>query len=386
MVSDLRMQLEQSKHENEELEKKYGREALTQKFQMIRATSNAIAQKYQVEKDDFLKYIVSKIKALINCTETLHSEDPIREFNYVYRKLSEAISSRDGFGALLSSAVQQSTSEQKTAKRERPAEDPIVSGDYREFLLSCCGKLGDESERLGELPDCGIQDRLTKLIEQKDAECERYKQAMNAIARSLQRNPSENVDEVRDQILQAIDAQDGVNLIDIDKIMEKLTPVELPIDETATGRLEMLDRTLAVLSPFDTMIGKLSKLLDKHYQAYLPTSKYFSGFLDALTHMKDHIRRIGPNSIFREVYSVMMKSAELFRALGISLSSASFAPEYSGNQQVVAAILDAQLSASAQITSLRILLQEKEQLLEAETGKVAQCESEFADYKKAHPG
>jgi hypothetical protein len=294
-------------------------------------------------------------------------EDPTREFNYVFKKLTDELNLLRG-------------------KRSAITRDPVISGDGRQFLVSCCTKFGVDPESLSQLPDCGIQEQISQLINNKLDECQRYKQAMTDIGAQLKQNTSENVEEARDQILRAIDAQDGVKLIDVDRIMSQMTPVELPVDESDAGKLQMLQRTLAVVLPFDAILEQLTKVLDKHYTAFLPTSKYFPRYLDALSAMKDVVRKIPPNSIFREIYSILLKSSELFRALGISLSSASFAPECAGNQQIIATILDAQLSATAQITTLRILLEEKEQQLEQETGKVTQLEVEFTDFKKAHPG
>ena len=157
-----------------------------------------------------------------------------------------------------------------------------------------------------------------------------------------------------------------------------------PSDPAMKVKLRMLDKTLEVASVFDSAVGKLSKMLDRHYTTFLPTSDIFTKFLDSLSQMKNHLSKLGPTAIFRPVYSLLVKNTELFNALAITLSSASFAPEYAGNQQIVAALLEAQQTSNQSIARLRVLLEEKESLLQQETQKLASLEEEYEQYKKSN--
>jgi hypothetical protein len=237
---------------------------------------------------------------------------------------------------------------------------------------------------LNELSEPELRIKLNELIEQKVGECEGYKNAMRAVCAKLNQpvDSGASPEQMQEVAFKGIDAPDGLN---VDRIMASIQPQELAMDPRMAERLEMIDQTLAAVEPFDSLIAKMTNLLDRRYAAFLPTSKHFSAFLDCMSGLKACMHKLDPEKIFRPVYSLLLKCVELFNALAISLSAASFAPEYSENHQVVAALLEAQQAANESITKLRILLEERDQLLMGEAEKLRKLEKEHASYVESHP-
>jgi hypothetical protein len=368
-VSTLRKQLQQSKEDTEELGKAYERRLIAERFKRIRESTNSIAKRYESEKDTFLFLVVGKLKRLVSKQFGEHDGNPIRQFNFIYAQLVKEIS------------------DLRVRAGEVPLEDPvmkIVNENSRSFVVSCCQRLDPGDNSMNELSEPESRIKLTELIEQKVGECEGYKDAMMAVCAKLDHpvDSSAGPEQMQDLAFKAIDAPDGLN---VDRIMANIQPQEMAMDPRMAERLEMIDRTLAAIEPFDSLIAKMTKLLDRRYAAFLPTSKHFSAFLDCTSGLKGCMQKLDSQKIFRQVYSLLLKSVELFNALAISLSAASFAPEYSGNHQVVAALLEAQQTANESISRLRILLEERDQLLMGEAAKLQKLEKEHASYVESHP-
>jgi hypothetical protein len=246
-------------------------------------------------------------------------------------------------------------------------------------LTTCCQRLSGDLDRTLGSSEAELR---MDAINQKIIESEQSKGALKAVCARLDR-PIEDAcrpDELERIVISGIDAMDGLN---VDRLMPGMTPNEAT-DPLTKARLEKVDRTLAAVAPFDGIITRLTKLLDRQYRAFLPTSQYFGHFLDSLTSLKGHMAALDADSILRPIDALSVKSVELFSMLAISLSGASFAPEYSENHHAVTALLDAHQTANDSIARLRILLEEKEQLLLQETAKLENLEHEFAEFTENH--
>jgi hypothetical protein len=368
-VSTLRKQLQQCKEEAEKLGRIYERRLIGERFKRVRESTNGVAKRYESEKEHFVFLVVGKLKQLISKQFSEHDGNPIRQFNFIYAQLVKEIS------------------DLRVRAGDPPVEDPvmkIVNENFRNFVVSCCQQLSPDDVFLNELSELESRIKLTELIGQKVSECEGYKNSMRAVCAKLNQpvGSGASPEQMRELAFNGIDAPDGLN---VDRIMASLQPQEIAVDLRTAERLAMIDRTGAAIESFDSLIAKMTKLLDRRYAAFLPTSKYFSAFLDCLSGLKGLMQKLDPEKIFRPVYSLPLKCVELFNALAIPLSAASFAPEYSANHQVVAALLEAQQAADQSIARLRILLEERDQLLMGETEKLQKLEKAYASYTASHP-
>jgi hypothetical protein len=371
-VSQLEDELRIARQGKEAAERETAKQAMVKRFRQIRQATDEVTQRYQKEKDAFVEGILGKLKSLL-LHEYYETEDepPTRRFNIIYNHLLKDIADlriRTGDNG---------------GEFESPT-DPvlkIVSSETTDFLITCCQRLSGNPDHALGFSAAESRLELLNLISQQNNDCQQYRSALENVCRRVHRPPdgASTPAELEKLALAGIDAQDGLSAIDVDKLMNGMTPPEIEA-QVAQSRLEKVDRTLSELAPFDAILGRLTQLLNRRYSAFLPTSQYFGHFLDALSSLKEHMNRLDADAIFRPVHSLLVKSVELFNQLAISLASAGFAPEYSESHHAVAALLDAQQAAGESVAKLRVLLEEKEQLLLQETAKLESLEREFAEF------
>jgi hypothetical protein len=376
-IADLQTQLRATVEAKEEAEKACAKQTMLSRFRQIRLATDEVSRRFQTEKDSFIESILTKLKSLLSgqCDDGT-DEPPIRRFNIIYNHLIKDIADL---------RIRAGESGENIEIQSDPVLK-IVSSDNTQFLATCCQRLSGDSARAAGASEAESRMELLNLIGHKTAECQQYKEALEKVCVRLRRpiGSASTPEELERIAIAGIDAQDGLNAIDVGKLMDGMTPHELPLDPVTQARLAKVDRTLAAVAPFDAIIARLSKLLDRQYSAFLPTSQYFGHFLDALSSLKEHINVLDEESILRPIHSLLVKSVELFEALAISLSAAGFAPDYSENHEAVAALLEAQQREHDSVARLRILLEEREQLLLQETAKLEDLEREYDDFRRKH--
>lgn len=132
-------------------------------------------------------------------------------------------------------------------------------------------------------------------------------------------------------------------------------------------------------------ISKLKKVIEKHRTTFLPASKHFQKFKDRIATLKQHICDASMEDLTEEMRSVLVKSVDMFEVLGHSLSAAEFAPEYSGNYQIVAGFLESQRVSGETIAKLQNTIKEQEDLLSSANARIRVLEEEYCEYQRLHP-
>lgn len=391
-VKNLRKRVEEQEKEKEDIEKRLSKDSISRRLHWIRTTTNEVAGRYAMEKDAFVAGALVKLRRLMQRdTYEEPDADPTREFNRLFGRMEKEIQE------LRTIAAESKGPTSETRKRIIAlitAGDPSTAEEtlQRTTTEALVRKLVSVVEKEREDLKNKFEDAERKNIEFLKKMCRKFDpdgdfmdKNITELKESLERMIDSRLEEQPQTktVTRETDSDDDELLnIDVDKIMQKMTPRDTDI--ARENRLKKLDRTIEVIHSFDETISKLTDLLDKHYTAFLPTSANFSTFLDALCTMKAQVNKMSADDVLRQVQSLLTKSVELFNTLGISLSAASFAPEYSENHKIVAQLLEAQQTANLSIARLRILLEEKETLLFQETAKLAKLEQEHAAFLKAH--
>ena len=402
-VKNLRKRVEEQEKEKEDIEKRLSKDSIGRRLHWIRRTTNEVASRYATEKEAFIAGALIKLRGLMQRDSYEEPDtDPTREFNKLFQRLAKEVQELRAIASESKGPTPETRKKiiQMIVKGDDSAKEDVLQRSTTEGLVR---KLVDVTDKEREQAQSRLEDIERKEIEYLKNMCRKFDPDGDFIDKTLselqttleslidsslqsgEQSPRivrEEKSRTEDKSSETDDEYDDLLGLDVDKIMRTMKPRDSDI--ARENRLRKLDKTIETIESFDDTISKLTNLLDKHYQAFLPTSDNFGTYLDTLSTMKIQLSKMGTEDVIRQVQSLLTKSVELFNTLGISLSAASFAPEYSKNHKAVAKLLDAQQAANLSIARLRILLEEKERLLFEETAKLAKLEQEHDTYVKTH--
>lgn len=329
-INSLKNQINEVQKEKEKVQLDYDKSNIVRRFQRIREASDNIAKKFENDKDNFLMFIIDKLRALVDFEFSIDETDPYRMFNAIYKQLCKELE------------------QTKNRNKDNSNKNNTGNNEYKESFMELCAKLTHKGkeEFANKSPD-----ELNSII---------YK------------------------IIDDGNKKDDLNLIDVEKLMS-LIPAKSDNDdylESLKNELKKTDYTLNAVEPFNSLTSKLNTLLDTNESCFLPTSDSFSDYLDSVSKMKDNLTKLKPDLMHKPIHSLLIQSVELFNSLAIALSSASFAPEFTDNQKNLQNILNENQNLNLSLARLRILLEEKDSLLQAETRKLAKLEKQFSSVIK----
>ena len=345
-ISDMNHKIEESKKETAHMKEDLDRSTIIRRFQKIRAASDDIAKKFSNDKDNFLMFIVGKLRSLISLDFRLDEDDPYRMFNAIFRRLSkelEILRNENPDFKYHESSDEEAINEKENSKNKSDNEKDNNSS-FKESFYQLYNYISQEND------DDIDQKPIEELLEIAKKKIDTMK------SEKLNNDKKDKEDE---------------------KEKEKNNNKDKEI-ESLKKEIGKKEYTLETVKSFNELTSDLNSLLGKNDNSFLPSSPSFQQYLEKLAQMKGDLTKIKEDMIYQPVHELLVKSSELFNAFGISLSSASFASEFSDNQQYIQNILTQQQSMNLSLTRLRNLLEEKDGLLQGETKKLVKLEKEYS--------
>lgn len=363
-ILQLRKELKESQEMVEKLQKDNSKIMIQERLKSSRANVDSITEKYKKEKDDFLNTALLRMRDLVERDISDHNTDPYHQFNAMYFQISREMNQL----------------RQKNYELQRPV-DVNMKSKFSKILNIIAPEVDEKKMSIDEITDF-IVERLqnnqvqntrkflidlnksftgkegselsnSQLIENID---NMQKDLRNSLIAVCTKNSSRNKSDFEDK-----------NLLELVDLAKKV-PV-FPINEYTKSTIE----------PITKLISEMNISIDRKSNAYVPSSPQFPHFLEIINNMKETLYRTNPDDVIHPVHALLNQAVELYNKLSITLSSSSFAPEFEKNEEIVSDLLTKYQSANQSLIKLRILLEEKEKLLEDETTKLIECEEKAVE-------
>lgn len=441
-INQLKSQINEVTKEKEKVKLDYDKTNIVNRFTRIRQASDDIAKKFENDKENFLMTVIDKLRLLIDFNFSLDEKDPYRMFNAVYKQLCkefDQLKSKNSLDKSINNnhsntnnnnrnnissnqnntkSNQNNTNNQNNSNYNRnnnnnnnhdntnnnsnsnqnnPNSNHNNNNDNHSNTNSNHNN-NDNSNNTNDNQNNtsnnsnnnhnntnGNQNNTNN--SQNNNIDSKYRDAFIELCAKITNKDksyffSKTPDELQLIVSKAFDENknDDLGLIDIDKLMS-LVPVKSDKDyylDILKNKLKKMDYTLEAIEPFNSLTSKLNNMLDSNESCFLPTSNTFSEYLDSVSKMKDNLTKINPELMHKPIHSMIVQSVELFNSLAIRLASASFAPEFADNQKSIQTILKENQNLNLSLARLRILLEEKDEFLQAETRKLAKLEKQFS--------
>ena len=268
----------------------------------------------------------------------------------------------------------------EVAKRYAMEKDTFITGAVKRLK-------GLVKEEMYDSEDPDPNREFNKIVQRLSKELSSLREASNDGTR-----------EKLISLLQKVNPQEQSESLPIDDLITKLAfyiderheELRESVQETVKEELVQAkktspDGTNETMINVEADISKLKKVIEKHRTTFLPASKHFQKFKDRIATLKQRICDASMDDLTEEMRSVLVKSVDMFEVLGHSLSAAEFAPEYSGNYQIVAGFLESQRVSGEAIAKLQNTIKEQEELLSSANARIRALEEEYREYQRLHP-
>ena len=398
-VANLRKEIEEKDTHIEELKQEVEKarsQGIRNRLAAIRAETNKIAERQRMSVTVYLNSMIAHLKTLITGDFSSEDEDPMRRFNSLFLQLSREMNALrrqnsqmycdfdNKHPEIRNKLVQICKNMDSEWSDKDQSLDAIV--DHISDLSKkdpTAGMVNDICSLIGTA-DKATYDDLKKAVKALKDENEEMKQTLTTVCSKTSDKSEEHFraksvtrlcHAARKHVNKSLGKAGGITKGQLDEIKPGLSSSQDCV-QTIKDEFNRTEYTSTTIEPITKLIIELNSMLEPSFKKYLPTSPEFSHYLDLVSAMKDVLHRINPNNVIRPVHALVVQAVELFNSLTIALSSASFAPEYSENQQAIADILSKYQDAVQSVQRLRVLLEEKDSLLSKETQKLMGLENE----------
>lgn len=237
------------------------------------------------------------------------------------------------------------------------SEDPDPNREFNKIVQ----RLSKELSSLREASNDGTREKLISLLQKVNPQEQSESLTIDDLITKLAFYIDERHEELRESVQETIE------------------------EELLQAKKTSYDGKNETMINVEADISKLKKVIEKHRTTFLPASKHFQKFKDRIATLKQRICDASMDDLTEEMRSVLVKSVDMFEVLGHSLSAAEFAPEYSGNYQIVAGFLESQRVSGEAIAKLQNTIKEQEELLGSATARIRALEEEYREYQRLHP-
>ena len=200
-----------------------------------------------------------------------------------------------------------------------------------------------------------------------------------------EKNPQQLLEIALPKIDQIIASNiDGTSLV-FQQIKDLLPPETMQHEYIQALREMVIKRTSTntIAKKFTAEMVKLSKLLNNR-ESCLPTSETFEEFQSTVKGIQEEIANIIPSEVERDVHGMIINASDAISKMSMLLASSEYAAQQNESMKYTDDLLTKNLSLTQNVSRLRKLLEEKDNQLDIEAGKLQTAEKTFKKFAEAN--